>query len=106
MVGANTLNGIARPGTPPPYITFSIKSAPKYTSSAATPPVNAPTVNEHLNTFAAFLYLLLVNLAEISFETAIGSPYDDSTSIMLYTLYAVTYIPLPSLPIILSTGIL
>lgn len=60
MVGANTLNGIARPGTPPPYITFSIKSAPKYTSSAATPPVNAPTVSEHLNTFAAFLYLLLV----------------------------------------------
>ena len=55
MVGANTLNGIARPGTPPPYITFSIKSAPKYTSSAATPPVNAPTVSEHLNTFAAFL---------------------------------------------------
>ena len=74
-------------------------------------PVGAPSFKECLRWcsevfHAAFLYLLLVNLAEISFETAIGSPYDDSTSIMLYTLYAVTYIPLPSLPIILSTGIL
>ena len=106
IVGARTLKGIASPGIPPPYTTFSIKSAPKNTRSAATPPVTVPTISEHLSIFTALLYLFFTNLADISLETAIGRPYEDSTSIILYTLNAVPYIPLPSLPIIFNTGIL
>ena len=86
IVGARTLNGIASPGTP--LYNFSITPAPKNRMSAAAPPVHIDTVNEHLNTCAAFLYCFVINLAEISFETAIGSPYDDKTSIILYILYA------------------
>ena len=63
-------------------------------------------ITEHLSTLAALLYFFFVNLAETSFDTAIGSPYDERTSIILYTLNAVPYIPFPSLPIIFRTGIL
>ena len=54
----------------------------------ANPPVTMDIAIAILNTAAAFLNFLFSILAETNLETAIGNPYEDNTSIRLYTLNA------------------